>query len=198
MPINLITEQLAMVGRRLFERRLTDMAGGNISALDGDIVYMSPRYSGSRQHWQLDPSDFISGSLQNDELSQNPKFSREGRAHLSIYRKFPDVKAVIHAHPFHVMPFAAASRPIQPVLESTEKFGVIDVVPFAPAHSEELAAHIVASFYGKEDRMRKQAAAVLLPTHGIIVAGKDLLNAIDAVERIDTNCWCILAQRLLD
>jgi L-fuculose-phosphate aldolase len=61
-----------------------------------------------------------------------------------------------------------------------------------------LAENVVAGLRGKEERIRKQAAAVLLPTHGIIVAGKDLFAAIDAVERIDWNAWCILAQKWME
>ena len=35
---------------------------------------------------------------------------------------------------------------------------------------------------------------MLLPKHGIVVAGLDLWAAIDALERIDWNAWCILSQ----
>ena len=190
-----IPEQVAYMGRRLFERRLTDMAGGNISAREGEAIYCTPRYAGSKKHWQLEPADILYGNF--DEILLNPLFSREGKAHLGIYRNFPDVGAVIHAHPFHVLAFCAASRPIEPVLESTQKFGVVDCVPPAPAHGSELAENIVAGFRGKEERIRKQAAAILIPFHGIVVAGKDLWAAIDAVERIDWNAYCILAQRFL-
>ncbi len=192
-----LPEQIAYVGRRMFERRLTDMAGGNISARDGDTVYITPRYSGSRRHWQLTPDDIISGPLHSNDLLDHPRFSREGKAHLAVYRHFPDVQAIIHAHPFHILPFCVAGRPIEPVLEATQKFGRVDVVPPAPAHSEALAANVVAGLQGKEANIRKQAAAVLLPRHGILVAGKDLLAAIDALERIDWNAWCIIAQGLL-
>jgi L-fuculose-phosphate aldolase len=128
---------------------------------------------------------------------ENPNFSREGKAHLAIYRAFPDVQGIIHAHAFHIQPFAAASRPIEPVLEATQKFGVINLVDYAPSHTDELAKNIVSGFLGKEEQIRKQAAAVLIPTHGIFVAGKDLLSALDALERIDWNAWCILARGLL-
>lgn len=192
-----ITEQLAYVARRMFERRLTDMAGGNISAREGSRMYVSPRFSGSLKHWQLSPEDFIQCNVESDEILSDPRFSREGKAHLAVYRTFPDVGAIVHAHPFHVLPFCAAGRPIEPVLESTQKFGVVEVVKGAPAHSQELADNIVASLRGQEARVRKQAAAVLLPQHGILVAGKDLLAAIDALERIDWNAWCILAQGLI-
>ena len=192
-----IPEQIAYVGRRMFERRLTDMAGGNVSAREDQTIYISPRFSGSRRHWQLNPEDIISGSLTNDELLSHPGFSREGRSHLAIYRNFPDVGAVIHAHPFHILPFCVAERNIEPVLEATQKFGVTRIIKGAPAHSEELAQNILAGLEGREANIRKQAAAVILPKHGIFVAGKDLMAAIDALERLDWNAWCILAQSLM-
>ncbi|HQY90726.1 MAG: class II aldolase/adducin family protein [Caldilinea sp.] len=192
-----IPEQIIYVARRMFERRLTDMAGGNISVRAGDQLFVTPRYAGSKQHWQLATDDILCGPIAGDELFQNPRFSREGKAHLAVYRAFPDVGAVIHAHPFHVLPFCVAGRSIEPVLEATQKFGVTPVVPFAPAHSADLARHVVESLRGREANIRKQAAAVLLPKHGIIVAGLDLWAAIDAVERIDWNAWCILSQGMM-
>lgn len=192
-----VPEQIIYVARRMFERRLTDMAGGNISVRVGDLIYITPRYAGSRQHWQLSTDDILCSALASDEILQQPRLSREGKVHLAIYREFPDVGAVIHAHPFHVLPFCVAGRAIEPVLEATQKFGVTPVAPFAPAHSADLAQNVVASLRGREANMRKQAAAVLLPWHGIVVAGLDLWAAIDALERIDWNAWCILSQGML-
>lgn len=192
-----IPELLAYVGRRMFERRLADMAGGNISARDGHTIYISPRYSGSKHHWQLNPEDIICGPVDSDDLLDNPKFSREGKAHLAVYRAFPDVLGIVHAHPFHVLPFCVAERPIEPVLEATQKFGLVPVIKGAPAHGRELAQNIVDGLRGKEENIRKQAAAVLMPKHGILVAGKDVMAALDALERIDWNCWCIMAQNLI-
>ncbi|MBW7886000.1 MAG: class II aldolase/adducin family protein [Caldilineaceae bacterium] len=192
-----LPEQIVYIGRRMFERRLTDMAGGNISARDGNNLYISPRYAGSRQHWQLETDDILCGPIESDDLLSHPRFSREGKTHLAIYREFADVGAIIHAHPFHVLPFCVAGRPIEPVLESTQKFGVTPVARFAPAHSESLAHNVVACLRGREANIRKQAAAVLLPKHGIFVAGLDLFAAVDALERIDWNAWCIMSQAFL-
>jgi L-fuculose-phosphate aldolase len=193
-----VREQLAYIGRMLFERRLMDTAGGNISARQGDRIFISPKYSGSKRHWQLNPEDFIEGEIGTDEVLNHPGVSREGKAHVAIYRNFPDVLGIIHAHPFHVLPFCAAGKPIEPMLEQTQKFGVIQLAKAAPAHSTELAENIVAGLRGQEKVIQIQAAAILVPQHGIIVAGKDILAAVDALERIDWNAWCILAQRLLE
>jgi L-fuculose-phosphate aldolase len=192
-----IPEQICLAGEVMWEKRLTDMAGGNISARVDDVVYMSPRYSGSRFHWHLKPEDLVSGRWEDDEITRQPNFSREGWSHLMIYRSFPDAQAVIHAHPFYVMPFAAQCRAIEPVLEATQKFGVVELTKPAPAHSMDLAYNVVEALQGKEERMRKQAAAVLIPYHGIILAGVNFLLALDALERINTNAYCILARGLL-
>lgn len=192
-----IPEKIVYIARRMFERHLTDISGGNISAFENGTLYITPKYSGSQQHWQLQPEAILSGKLEDDWLN-HPRFSREGRTHLSIYRIFPFVSAVIHAHPFHILPFCAASKPIPPIMENTQKFGVIQVVPPSPAHSQELADNVVAALNGQEERMQKQAAAVLVPKHGIFVAGKDLFAALDALERLDWNAWCILAQKWMD
>ncbi len=192
-----IPEQIALVGRTMFERRLTDMSGGNISVRDGNTIYITPRFSGAKKHWNLDPEDIVCGSIDNDDILQHPMFSREGKAHLGIYRSYPDVGAILHAHPFHVLPFCVAVKPIPPLTEGTQKFGIIDCIEQAPAHSADLADSIVAGFVGKETRIQKQAAAVLMPYHGIIVAAKDLLMGLDALERIDWNAYCVTVSKML-
>jgi L-fuculose-phosphate aldolase len=192
--VHSIPEQIIYAGHRLFERKLLDMAGGNISVRDGDTIYITTRYSGSKRHWQNQVENVIAGHLHTDEVLNHPQASRESKAHLAIYRHFPDVGAIVHAHAMHILPFCAASRPIEPVLEQTQKFGVIKVVEDAPAHSIELANNVVNGLAGQEERIKKQAAAVLMPQHGIIVAGKDLLATMDALERIDWNAYCLLVQ----
>lgn len=192
-----IVEQIIYAGRRLFERRLLDMAGGNISVRQGNQIFLTARYSGSRRHWQNQPDDILCGDILSDAILDNPRCSRESKVHLAIYRHLAEVGAVIHAHPFHVLPFCAAGRPIEPVLEQTQKFGLVKVIEAAPAHSSALANNVVAGLTGQEATITKQAAAVLLPQHGIVVAGKDLPAAVDALERIEWNAWCILAQRSL-
>lgn len=192
-------ETLVYIAQLMFERRLTDMAGGNISMRVGDTVYLSPRYAGSKQHWHISTDDIISGPIATQELFSHPRFSREGKAHLGLYRTFAEneVSGCIHAHPFHVLPFCVAEKPMEAVLESTQKFGTVEVVKGAPAHSQELADQIIAAMLEKRAAIGKQAGAVLLPRHGIFIAGKDVYHAIDALERLDWQAWCLLAQGML-
>jgi L-fuculose-phosphate aldolase len=46
--------------------------------------------------------------------------------------------------------------------------------------------------------MKKKAAGVLMPRHGIIVVSADLMTALDCVQRMNNNAYTVLAQKLLD
>jgi L-fuculose-phosphate aldolase len=190
-------ELVAYTAGMMFERRLTDISGGNVSMRVDDTVYLTPRYAGKNMHWNLTADDIVSGPVMTDELYRHPRFSREGLSHLAVYRAYPEAKAVIHAHPFYVLPFCSLLRPIEPVLRATEKYGTLDFIPDTAPYSQEQADHIVEYFRGQEERMAKIAAAVLLPRHGILVASGDMYEALDALDRINTNAYCILARQQL-
>jgi L-fuculose-phosphate aldolase len=192
-----IAEQICYVGRVMFERNLTDIAGGNITIRDSDTVYCTPRYAGNKWHWQLKPENIVVGPVLTDELLGNPSFTREGLSHLAIYRAFPFVRAIIHAHPRHVLPFVAFERPLVPVLKATRKFGTLKYINQAPNFSQEQADSIVENLRGQDELMQQSAAAVLMPQHGIILAGVKFMDVLDSLERIDTNAYCLLSQSLL-
>jgi len=190
--------KIADTGKRVFERHLTDAAGGNISVRVGDRVCITPRYSGSKRHWQLKPNQVLVSDLEGNQLDCDGEISREGKVHFRLYQAFPDATAVLHSHARNVMVFVASGQPIEPIFEATLKFGTIPVAPrFAPAHSEKLADVIVEAVTGKDEAIRKYATAVIAPWHGLFVVGKDLEAAFDLTERIDTNAYCILMSRLL-
>lgn len=191
--IDAMRVKLAEVGKYMFDRALTDAGGGNISARVGDVVVMSPSYSGQAHRWQLEPEAMLVVGLDGTLLEGTGKITREASVHLGLHRKFGQYgTAVIHGHPRHVMVFAAMAMPIPPVLEATLKFGTIGCIEYAPAHSPDLAERIIGMIDGQEERIAKHAAAALAPWHGLFLMGKNIDAAFDAVERIDTNCFCIL------
>ena len=189
--------KIAETGRMIFERHLTDSAGGNISSRAGDLICITPRYSGSKRHWHLQPDQVLVSDMAGNKLEGDGDISREAKVHYRLYQEFPDAMAVLHSHARNVMVFAASAQPIEPVLEATLKFGTIPVTAFAPAHSEKLADAIAAAVRGQDEAIRRYATAVIAPWHGLFVIGKDLDAAFDLTERIDTNAYCILMSRLL-
>jgi ribose 5-phosphate isomerase B len=190
-------EKISDTGRLVFARHLTDAAGGNISVRVGEDICITPRYSGSRRHWQLQPNQVLISDMSGNKLDGDGDVSRESKVHYRIYQEFPEAGAVLHSHPRNVMVFVASGQPIEPVIEATLKFDTIPVTRFAPAHSEKLAESIVEALRGKDEAIRKYATAVIAPWHGLFVVGKDLDAAFDLTERIDTNAYCILMSRLL-
>jgi ribulose-5-phosphate 4-epimerase/fuculose-1-phosphate aldolase len=192
-----IAEQICYVGRLMFERNLTDIAGGNITMRESDTIYCTPRYAGNRWHWQLNPENIVVGPVLTDELLSNPSFTREGLSHLAIYRAFPFVRAIIHAHPRHILPFVAFERPLSPVLKATRKFGTLKYISQAPNFSREQADSIVENLRGQDELMHQSAAALLMPQHGIILAGVKILDVLDSLERIDTNAYCLITESML-
>ena len=190
--------KVARFGGWLFERRLTDAAGGNLSARVGDVVCLSPRYAGSKRQWQLQPEDVLLVDLDGNILDGAGEISRESKVHLRLHREFGEHgTGVIHAHARNLLVFAAMGRPLPPVLESTRKFGEIPVVEYAPAHSPQLAENVAGAIRGQESRIRKQAAAAIAPWHGLFVIGKDIDAAFDAVERMALNAYIILIAEMI-
>ncbi|MBC8099632.1 MAG: class II aldolase/adducin family protein [Armatimonadetes bacterium] len=196
--LNATRVALADTAARLFARQLLDLAGGNLSVRLGEIVCITPRYSGLRHHWALTPDDVMVVTLDGTIIEGKGELSRESRVHLSLHRAYGEHgTAVIHAHARNVMVFAAHARPMPVVLEATRKFGEIQVVDFAPSHSADLAQHVTNALSGQEARINKHAAAVIAPYHGLFAMGRDLDLAADAVERLDTNAYCLLMGSLL-
>ena len=193
-----LPEHIIYTCKFMFERDLTDIAGGNISAKDGDTVYMTPTLAGNQFHWNIDPEDIVIGSLSKiEELKKDPRFTREGLSHLAIYKAYPFVNAVIHGHPKYVLPFTAKSKPIPAILNSSNKIGELRYHDEAAPYSQDQADKIVEMLKGQEERMQMKAAGVLMPRHGIILAGGDLLTVLDCLQRTNTNAFSVLAQKLI-
>jgi L-fuculose-phosphate aldolase len=185
--------KIARIGRMMFERGLTDAAGGNISVRVGDRLCISPRYAGQQRNWELAPEDVLVTDLNRNILEGTGQISREAHTHYALHNTFGDMgTAVIHAHARNILVFAMMERPIPPTLEATRKFGVTPVIAFAPAHSPVLAERIIASIRGREARIKTHAAAVIAPWHGLFLMARDIDAGFDAVERLDNSAYLLL------
>jgi L-fuculose-phosphate aldolase len=198
--LNEARKLVAQAGSIMLERNLTDLAGGNISVRVDDRIVMSPSYAGTRKFWHLQPEDVLVLDLQGNLMEGAGKVSREAPTHIKLLNSFyPQGKAVIHAHARNIMVFCAAVQPIPPVLEYTYKFGEIKHAEYARGgvHNEKLAENVYNALKGQEERMSNQAAAVMVPWHGLFAIGKDLYSTLDAVERIEVNAYSILMGKML-
>ncbi len=120
--------------------------------------------------------------------------SKELYFHLAVYRKRPDVGAVVHLHPPYAMVFAAAHRlpPLHTGAARAFLSGRMALVPPAPAGSHELA-EAVGEALGAEG-MR----AAILAEHGTVTVGADLDEALSVTEYLEDACRTELWLRLLE
>jgi L-fuculose-phosphate aldolase len=193
-----ISQQITSVGKMIFDRHFTDMAGGNISCRQDESIYITPTGAGQKYLWNLSVNQIICAPIFSDELFENPLHSKESISHLLVYRTYPHVKAIIHAHPFHVLPFCAAGKPMKAVLKSTQVYGSeFEMIAEKPMYSQEQGDEIVERLRGKDEVMKIFGAALLMPKHGVFIAAPNLYKAMDCLERMSTNAWCILAQKMM-
>jgi L-fuculose-phosphate aldolase len=198
LPIQETRQLICELGRMMFERRLTDSAGGNISARLDDVILITPRQAGSLYRWHLQPDQVLIVDLQGKKIEGRGEISREARVHFRLLNNFyPDGSAVVHGHAMNALVFCAFNQSLPSVLDDTDKFGNLIQVENHPAHSPELAEVILEAMRGEVEHLSKQAAAVLAPRHGVFVLGKDLNAAYDALERIDVNAYCVLMGHMM-
>ncbi len=183
----------------MYTRRLSDSAGGNISLRVGDNVYITPRYMGERHQWEITPDSIILAKVDGTVLEGGAEqISREGSVHFGVYRNFPEVGAVIHAHPGHCLVFACAGKEMPSVTAMAEHFrvGTVPLIDNAPPGSEESAFFVIEAF--KKRRQEDKSLVVLVPNHGVVVAGKDIDEAYVILESVETNARVLLLRRLLE
>lgn len=184
--------KIAQFGGMMFDRFLTDTAGGNISARIGDLICITSAGCGSKHRWQITPEQVLVTDLAGNLVEGEGKISREAKAHYALLTEFSEGTAVVHCHARNVLVFACAGIPLDPVIEATLKFGRTPIVDYAPAHSDELAESVAASMRGREAIITKQAALTIAPWHGLFSFGKTLDAAFDAAERMEVNAFVTL------
>ena len=184
------------IAELMYSRRLTNSAGGNLSCRVGDTIYISPRYLGSKQRWQLREEQILVFDKDFNILQGEPaKVSRESRMHFACYKHFPQINSVIHAHPQYLTIFASAGESLPPVNQYTEKFGHLPVVANLPSHSQDLADAVVEAITPRADVLAKNGLGLILAWHGVAVVGRDLDDAYDTLDRLEWSAQTYLLGR---
>lgn len=190
MTENQTREQIAELGKSLYDRGLAHGSAGNISArlTDGSWL-LTPTNSCLGR---LDPAK-ISRLDGNGKLLSGDPPSKESFLHLAMYEERAIAGAVVHLHSLHAVAVSClqglnAEDVFPPITAyAIMQVGRLALVPYYPPGDQTLA-----------DAVRKLAGkhqAVLLANHGPVVAGSSLTAAVNAIEELEQTAHLMLLLR---
>lgn len=150
---------------------------GNLSALCGDgRVLMTPT---GVSKGSLDREMLIKVDMDGNVVSGGRKPSVETPMHLNIYKHGPEVRAVVHAHPYHATLCSILGLALDmPVLaETVLGVGMIPLAPFAEPSTPELAGSVVP-YIGRYK-------GCLMANHGAVTWAESVEKAFYQMEQIE-------------
>jgi L-fuculose-phosphate aldolase len=191
--------ELCIIAKNIWERRLTNAAGGNIAVrVDEDRILISPSLMSERLHCILQPEQFMLVDNNRNIIEGTGKLSREADMHVRLLTGFKYIGAVIHAHPFWCMAFVAQAKEIPNVTEATMGRGSVGCIPYTKAYTPALAENIYNYFDKKRELAERKPIGVILPLHGVVVSGPDIFGAFSMLERIECDAFCNITKGIVN
>jgi L-fuculose-phosphate aldolase len=142
---------------------------GHASLRCGDGAHMLIN-AGSAPRHALTPSDIVTIDFDGTPAPGDAAPPMEFHIHAAIYRRRPDVQAVIHAHPLWSTVLSIAGRPVRPVTMQAAVLGDIKTFPqIASINNAALGASLAEAL--------DDARVAVLQSHGTVAVGGTLVEA---------------------
>lgn len=186
MNENLLREQMAELGKSLYDRGLAHGSAGNISVKLTDGYLLTPTNSCLGR---LDPArlSLLDG---NGKLVSGDAPSKEAFLHLGMYHERPSSAAVVHLHSLHAVAVSCLEG-----LNPDDVFPPITAYAVMQVGKLALVPYYAPGDLALADAVRKLAGkhhAVLLANHGPVVAGTSLTAAVYAIEELEQTARLML------
>jgi L-fuculose-phosphate aldolase len=176
--ILLVKQAIVRYCSLLHKKNMLAAADGNVSyrISDGEIL-ITP--SGVPKAF-IAPEDIAVIDLANNVIQGRP--SGERMMHLEVYRKCPQARAVVHAHPPTAIAWSVAypqmeELPAECLSEVILAAGRIPIVPYARPGGIEMGTNL--------HPFLPECRAMILSRHGAICWGESLREAYCGMERIE-------------
>lgn len=167
-----VRADVALACRVLARAGQGDSVWGHVSARDpgGRGFWMKPARIGIEE---ARAADLLLVSLDGEVLAgRHPRHS-EYPIHAELYRRRPEIGAVVHTHPPHSNAFSALRVPLRPLSHE----GSLFVPPDVPRFSETSDLIITAELGQRVAETMGDAWALFLESHGIVTAGARVADA---------------------
>jgi ribulose-5-phosphate 4-epimerase/fuculose-1-phosphate aldolase len=189
-PAGRLRAELARVTKELYARGLVTASGGNLSARDSrapNSIWITPagEFKGGLGAPSMIGID-LDGKLLTKAIA---KPSSDYRVHCAIYRRRPDVCAIVHTHAPQATRMALTGTGFVPISVEAALLGEVPVVPFIQPGTAALAEAVVAAI--------GMGRAILMRNHGLVVVAEDLQRAASLTEAIEATAETLLACRMM-
>lgn len=167
--------------RRAYRQRLFISTQGSFSArLDAGSFLMTP-YRVDRA--ALEPEDLVLIAEGKVDAGQSP--SRAAHSHEAIYRRHPEIGAIVNAYPVNATAFSVTGADLdtRTIPESYVVVRRVARVPYGLQFEDvDALARLISP---------RQPTA-LLENDGVLVTGKDVLEAFDRLEVLESTAEAII------
>ncbi len=160
-------ETLACYSEKLFAG-----TSGNLSYYDraNGLIYITP---GSYPYEIMKPEDIMVIDIDGNVVEGPHKPSSEWRLHTWIYKKMPQVNAVVHTHSPYATSFAVVHKTIPVILIEMVPFigGDVPVADFGVPGTDRVGETAA------ETLIEHERNACLMANHGVVAVGDSLPRA---------------------
>ena len=174
-----IKKQICEIGKRIYNSGMVAANVGNISVKISDNEFLCTPTGVSKGF--MTPEYICKVDAEGKVLQANAGFkpSSEIKMHMRVYKKRPDVKSVVHAHPSYATAFAIAGIPLtQPIMpEAVIALGCVPIAPYGTPSTEEIPDAV--------EKYLQYYDAVLLENHGALAFSDSLLAAYHKMESVE-------------
>ena len=192
--------QVCEANKALTAHGLVTLTFGNVSGIDRERGIVAIKPSGL-PYEALTPNDIVLLDLDGETVAGTLRPSSDAVTHVILYREFPAIGGVVHAHSTYATAFAQAQRAL-PCLGTTHADHFRGEVPVTrPLIADETAQDyeantgrvIVERFRGMDPM---QMPAVLVANHGPFTWGSTVATALEnavALEAVAKTAYATLA-----
>ncbi len=181
-----LRRQLCEFLRRGCRQRLLISTEGSFSArLDGGAFLITPT---QQDRESLEVSDLV--LMHGDQREASKKASRAVFAHQAIYRKHPNVRAVVFAHPVNATAFSVTGTAFdaRTIPESYVFLRDVQRVPYGVQYRSDGS---IADF------VSAASPAAILENDGVVVTGSSVLDAFDRLEVLESTAEAVINARAI-
>jgi len=176
--LNELRVEICQLHSELTRNNLVTWTSGNVSGRDQETGLVVIKPSGIRYE-DLRPENMLVVDLDGKIVEGEHKPSSDTFAHVYVYRHRPDVFGIVHTHSTYATAWAAAGKPIPPVLTAIcdEFGGPIPVGAYAQIGGDEIGKEIIRSI--------GESPAILMKNHGVFTIGKTPEAAVKAAVMVE-------------